>query len=387
MPAGNRSSLFVDAGEGSNPFLRLATNGKGSGRSKVRAYLELVRSIIGGGLTTRRTRRPRIIGGKARAVATVVVASTANGNTVTINGVATTATQHNSRGTVTCASVSAADTVTVNGVVFTAVNGGTPTSVQFDMSGSDTADAASLVSAINAHPTLSGVVTAANAAGVVTIRAVTAGAGGDAITLASSTGVRLAVSGATLSGGATVVENQFDFGGTDIQTATALAAAINLDTDALVDDIVEACNLAATFTLASVAVGDSVSIAGYTFTAKALSTANCRFNEFSQSGTDTQDAASLVTQINAREGLNQLVFASSSSGVVTIRQFSGTTACGTLAETGSTITLSGQLAATATVLISAYRSGVMGNCITLAATGPTASAARLSGGSETKLTY
>lgn len=106
-------------------------------------------------------------------------------------------------GTVTCASVAAADTVTVNGLVFTAVNGGTPTAVQFDMSGSDTADAASLVAAINASTdaAIQGVVTASNVAGVVTITAVVPGKTGNAITLSSSNGTRAAVSGARLSGG------------------------------------------------------------------------------------------------------------------------------------------------------------------------------------------
>lgn len=107
-------------------------------------------------------------------------------------------------GTVTCANVSAADTVTINGIVLTAVNGGSPTSEQFDMSGTDTADAASLVSTINSHATLSKYVSANQKAtpdGVVYITALTGGTGGNAYTLASSNGTRLAVSGAVLSGG------------------------------------------------------------------------------------------------------------------------------------------------------------------------------------------
>lgn len=173
----------------------------------------------------------------------------------------------------------------------------------------------------------------------------------------------------------------------DINSASLVAAAINASADALVKDLVEACNLAATFTLATTLAGDSVSILGYTFTAQPSAT--LRYDEFNQSGTDTADAASLVTQINAREGLNQLVWASSSAGVVTVRQIAGTTAKGVLAKSGAAITLSGQLAATATVLVTSYRPGVAGNCITLAAsgTGVTASVARLAGGTEDKFTY
>jgi phage tail sheath gpL-like len=105
-------------------------------------------------------------------------------------------------GTVTCASASAADTVTINGTAFTAVSG-TPAGNQFKVGVSDTADAASLVSAINASATaiVSNHVTASSALGVVTLTAKVPGHVGNAITLASSNGTRLAVSGARLTGG------------------------------------------------------------------------------------------------------------------------------------------------------------------------------------------
>jgi len=103
-------------------------------------------------------------------------------------------------GTVTCASVLAADTVTINGVVLTAVNG-TPAADQFDMSGDATAEAVSLVAAINANATLAGMVLASNVAGVVTVTALNGGVSGNSITLASSNGTRLAVSAARLASG------------------------------------------------------------------------------------------------------------------------------------------------------------------------------------------
>lgn len=103
-------------------------------------------------------------------------------------------------GTVTLASVAAADTVTINGVVLTAVSGA-PAANQFDISGTDTADAVSFVAAVAANATLAGMVLATNVAGVVTLEAKVGGVIGNAITLASSNGTRLAVSAARLAGG------------------------------------------------------------------------------------------------------------------------------------------------------------------------------------------
>jgi phage tail sheath gpL-like len=105
-------------------------------------------------------------------------------------------------GTVTAAGVLAGDTVTVAGQVFTAVNGGSPTNVQFDMSGSNTQTGANIAAALTNHPTVGKYVKATNASGVVTITAVTDGYIGNLITLASSNGTRLAVSGTNLTGGA-----------------------------------------------------------------------------------------------------------------------------------------------------------------------------------------
>lgn len=114
-------------------------------------------------------------------------------------------------GTVTCASVQAADEVTIDGVVLTAVSG-TPAADEFDISGSDTADAASLVAAIAANATLAARVSASSALGVVTIQARDAGALGNSISLASSNGTRLAVSAAALASGANGTQYSFEFG-------------------------------------------------------------------------------------------------------------------------------------------------------------------------------
>lgn len=105
-------------------------------------------------------------------------------------------------GTVTCASALAADTVTINGVVFTAVASGA-TGNQFNVGGTDTAAATSLAAAINGSATalIQNTVSATSALGVVTISAKVPGVAGNAYTLASSNGSRLAVSGARLTGG------------------------------------------------------------------------------------------------------------------------------------------------------------------------------------------
>jgi phage tail sheath gpL-like len=114
-------------------------------------------------------------------------------------------------GTVTLASVDVDDTVTIDGVTFTAVASGA-TGAQFNQGGTDTADAASLVTAINANTTLDGRVVATSALGVVTITAIEAGELGNSVTLASSNGTRLAVSAAALAGGVNGTTTSFAFG-------------------------------------------------------------------------------------------------------------------------------------------------------------------------------
>jgi phage tail sheath gpL-like len=113
-------------------------------------------------------------------------------------------------GTVTLANVSVSDTVTIGGVVFTAVASGA-TGNQFNQGGTDTADAASLVTAVNANTTLDGLILASNVAGVVTFTALEPGELGNVVTLASSNGTRLAVSGAVLAGGTNGTEYNFAF--------------------------------------------------------------------------------------------------------------------------------------------------------------------------------
>lgn len=111
-------------------------------------------------------------------------------------------------GTVTCAAVAIGDTVTIDGTVFTAIAGArTPGANDFDQSGgTDILVATDLVAAINDAANWVGdaPVVASNVGGtsaVVTLTAADVGTAGNAITLVSSSGVTLAVSGATLAGG------------------------------------------------------------------------------------------------------------------------------------------------------------------------------------------
>lgn len=66
------------------------------------------------------------------------------------------ATAVNRVATLTLASVTAGQGLSICGVGFTAVNGAPTAFGQFDMSGTDTADATSLALAINRHPSLAG---------------------------------------------------------------------------------------------------------------------------------------------------------------------------------------------------------------------------------------
>lgn len=90
-----------------------------------------------------------------------------------------------STGTVTLASFVANDTVTINGVVMTG-KASPSGEAEFACGVSDTADAAALAAKINAHSTLSLIVSATSALGVVTLTALKPGLLGNCITLAIS---------------------------------------------------------------------------------------------------------------------------------------------------------------------------------------------------------
>lgn len=123
------------------------------------------------------------------------------GHTLNISGTAVAAS-----GTVTLASALAADTVTVNGLLYTGVAGVKSDNTEFSIDTSDIAAATDLADSITNDSrtgTLNDVTAASGGTAVVTITQTVTGPAGDATTLVSSNGTRLAVSGATFTGGVT----------------------------------------------------------------------------------------------------------------------------------------------------------------------------------------
>lgn len=103
-------------------------------------------------------------------------------------------------GTLTLVSAIATDAITIGTITLTATS--TPTTdLHWEIDGADdTADAASLAAAINANPTLSKVVAATSALGVVTVTALQKGLVGNQIPI-SSADATITASGAFLTGG------------------------------------------------------------------------------------------------------------------------------------------------------------------------------------------
>lgn len=132
----------------------------------------------------------------------VVQVRVASGDSATaIASAIATAVHKHASGTVTFASAIAADTVTIGGTTFVGTAGAvTPGAATFSIDTGNTQAAASLASQVNAHATAGALVRAVANAAIVTLYAHAGGTGGNSIALASSTGVRLAVSAATLTG-------------------------------------------------------------------------------------------------------------------------------------------------------------------------------------------
>lgn len=103
--------------------------------------------------------------------------------------------------TLTYASIAAADTVTVAGVVLTCVTGA-PSGAQWQKVTDGPTTAANLAALINSNATTSSYVYAVASGSVVTVKCLVKGPIGNLVTLASSNGVGVAVSGAVLAGGA-----------------------------------------------------------------------------------------------------------------------------------------------------------------------------------------
>lgn len=410
-------ALVIDTPSGINPIAR--RNQPRSGAPPVLDAMKLLKQVVGGGLKGRKERRPTVRFSYGRATATIAPTAAAVADTASFNGTALTATQHRARCTVTLANVSVADEVEIGDgddtVVFVAVAADAdPAAGEFNQGGTDTQDAASLVTAINtiaADPEsiLYGLVSAKSAAGVVDIYAQTPGTAGNAFTIATSNGTRLAITNddtGEFAGGAAIGNNEFDPMGTNAETCEALKDAINASTTGAVADHVKASNRSAVVTCASVEVGDYVTLDGIKLKAQAVATdsggariAGTPDDIWYQGGTDTADATSLVNCINAHPILSERFKASSSSGAVTVRELppeateapkltsnNGTRLAVTSAATGGFLQNNG------TVLIAAVEGGTGGNAVTVASSNGTrlpigGSAARLAGGTHVTLSF
>lgn len=359
----------------------------------------------------------------AKGTVTVVTALTDIDDTVSINGVAMTAKQQRATGTLTAATAIAGNTFAVDGITFTGVAGaatlGTPT---FSIDTGDNETATSIAAQINAHAQLSGKVTATAAAAVVTIRAVTSGTAGNSIALAG-TATTLEASDTTLTDGAAVANNEFDFspGSTATQVAADIVRCCNASTSALINEHVTATNEAgvvtfwakypgpsgnhitiassdadglavapgarftggteassagaqatAEITFATVLNGSTITVAGTVFTAHTNTEAA---NQFSIAGTDTQDAASFCKMFNdSATALVHDIRASNSSAVVTLTARRGgvagnaitiATSSGTeLAITGGASRFTGGAAPTTVVLSGARLASGVGGSVT-----------------------
>lgn len=202
------------------------------------------------------------------------VANTFATGTVTLASALAIAT---ATGTITCAAVQALDTVTVNGLVYTAVAGAKANNTEFSIDTGNNECATDLAASITADVragTLNDV-TATATTNVVTCTQTVAGVGGNSTTLVSSTGVRLAVSAATFSGGvdadivtangllytavagAKANNEQFSIDTSNDAAATDLAASITADARSGTSGDLTATSLNAVVTMTTTITGAS----------------------------------------------------------------------------------------------------------------------------------
>lgn len=313
---------------------------------------------------------------RVRATLTTPVA----GNLIVLNGVTFTAAQLNARATATLTTVAAGNTITIGATTFTAqdaaVNLGDAT---FCDATSDTATATSLAAQINGHAVASTVVTASSAAGVVKIRALTAGTAGNAIIL-SRVGAPIALTatgggalaGAFLEGGLAQSVAGWDYGDSNTQGAVALAAVLNASTNSAISTYFTATSASNVVTIKAKTEGTAANSLAITKTGGPIvltaqgggadtgvlqngaAYSGNQFDSIASGGSDTIVAASLAAAINrsATAKVTGVVTATSAAAVTTI---------------------------------SAVTVGLGGNDVTLTAsgTGPTAGAAALAGGTST----
>lgn len=295
--------------------------------------------------------------------------------------------------TITLVSASAGNHVAVNGVHFIAVSGtAVVANGEFKVGVTDTADALSLVAAINGstNANITGILTASSALGVVTLTPVMPGTIGNTMTV-QSLGIMAsgALTGSSTAGTLTSTINGVAItsaaGATDTLSATVAAAAINASTNPLVFGHVFARSAAGVVTVYAKYPGirgNAITLAasgtGWTAGAARLASgANTQWQGVAATGTLTLSTASgTVGGI-----INGVTVTVSASGGDT------TTATAIRDAINSSVNalVQGLVIASASgavVTITALAGGLSGNAITLAAsgTGVTASVTRLATG-------
>ncbi len=308
-----------------------------------------------------------------------------------------------------------ADTVTINGLVYTSVEGIKSDNTEFSIDSNDIVDANDLVASINADGRVgtAGDVSATNVGGssaVITLTSDEIGAAGNAVTLVSSDGSTLAVSGAgTFTGGITkdsVTVNglqydavagvkanntQFSIDGNDIVDATDLVASVNADTRSGTLGDVSATNVAGTSAVVTFTSnqtgtdgdpttlvssdGATLAVSGATFSGgideysvtvnglkyTAVDGTKSDYTEYSADGTDTISAVSLAHSVNndTRAGTSGDITATNIAGVITfVTDVAGTG--------GDAITLaSSDDAGTLTISGATFSGGVAADTITI----------------------
>lgn len=252
-------SVTLDIGEGVDPFSVRTSRPK---RSQVREYRALLKKLISGD-SSRVTSRPTLRVGTAQASCTATLVTPVTGNHVDINAKACTAAQLHARGLVTFSTVIATNAVAINGINFVGTAGAVVLgAATFSVDTSDTAAAASLAAQINGHPSCIGVVGAVASGATVKIRATATGTAGNAIAFAKTgspvtiqTAAAGSLAGAFIEGGAAPSGDQWDYGDTDTQAATSLAACINRSTTALITGVAEATSALGVVTIKAATKG------------------------------------------------------------------------------------------------------------------------------------
>jgi flagellin len=223
-------------------------------------------------------------------------------------------------GTLTLVTCLAGTEVEVNGVKFRAIavaNG------EFVISGDDTADAVSLVAAINGSTDarIYNLLTASSALGVVTVTANEKGALGNGVTIKTN--------GVVASGTVTCV-----FALTDIDDT------VSINGQAIT---VKQHKATGTLTAVSSVAGDTFVLDGVTFTGAAGAVV-LGAKTFSIDTSDTATATSIAAQINGFAAFSGKLTATSAVGVVTIRAVTSGTAGNSITLVGTAIKLAASAA-------------------------------------------